>query len=86
MFYVQSVPMLYNEEQLGLLTVTLRVVGGDKKEVWNLRQWNMAARPTGLGPESDSAGEGEQQPVLSSERAPQNQQTPNCQTIIEICS
>jgi hypothetical protein len=42
-------------------SVALRVVGGDKREVPNLRQQNMVASPTGLGPENYCAGEGQQQ-------------------------
>jgi hypothetical protein len=41
-------------------TVALRV-GGDEKEVSILRQYNMVASPTGLGPENKYAGEGQQQ-------------------------
>jgi hypothetical protein len=40
-------------------TVTLRVIGGDKKEVSNLRQQNMVTSPKGLGREEDYAGEGQ---------------------------
>jgi hypothetical protein len=37
-------------------TATLRVVGGDEKEVSNLRQQNMVTSPKGLGPKKDYAG------------------------------
>jgi hypothetical protein len=42
-------------------TVVLRGVVGDKKGVSNLRQQNMVTSPTGLGPENDCPGEGQQQ-------------------------
>jgi hypothetical protein len=34
-------------------TVTLRVIGGEEKEVSNLREKNMATSPKGLGPKKD---------------------------------
>jgi hypothetical protein len=58
------------EDQLIVLTrvkagsntsiVTLRVVGGDEKEVSNLRQQNMVSSSKGLGPGKDCAGKGQQ--------------------------
>jgi hypothetical protein len=42
-------------------TVALRVVGGDKKGSLESEGVNMITSPTGLGLESDCAGEGQQQ-------------------------
>jgi hypothetical protein len=44
------------EAESNTSTVTLRVVGGDEKEVSNLRQYNTVASRKGLGPEKDCAG------------------------------
>jgi hypothetical protein len=49
------------EAGLNTSAVTLLVVGGDEKEVSNLRPKNMVVSPTGLGPENDSAGKVQQQ-------------------------
>jgi hypothetical protein len=41
-------------------TVTLRVVGGDEREVSNLSRWSVGADPVVLAPEIDCAGEDRQ--------------------------
>jgi hypothetical protein len=38
--------------------VAVRVAGDDEGEVSNLSLWSVVAGPSGLGPESDCAGEG----------------------------
>jgi hypothetical protein len=78
------------EAGMNTSTVTLRVVGGDEKEVSNLREQKIVTSAKGLGPEKDYTGEDQdikkrQIRPLVREGAPQKQDH-NCQRVINIWS
>jgi hypothetical protein len=86
-FSTRSVERSYTEEAgSNTSTVALRVVGGDEKRSLESETENMVTSATGLGPENDCPGEGQQQtrPVVR-ESAP-HEQTRNCLTVTKIWS